>query len=82
MNAFEIMDLKKQMLAKDAKSTIEEIRLKTEHDLNIDSLNTQHEKDLLVLDEEEEIILNKDIPDLQNEIHVYNNQYVLKEGKQ
>ena len=67
------------MLAKMQKSNSEKMRFLHQHKMNGDHLKQKHMTDMSDLQEEEDSILRKEIPDLTGDLGVLQNQLIVTE---
>jgi hypothetical protein len=81
MHQTEINDLKILLQQKEAKSFSEEIRLKQMQDLQIDQIRNRHQTDLQDLQVEEDLIVDKEITGITDELTSLENQYMLTESR-
>ena len=79
--AQDINDLNKQMLAKMQKSNSERMRFLHQHKMNNDHLKQKHMADMADLQEEEDSILQKEVPDMTADIAVLQNQLLVTEQR-
>jgi hypothetical protein len=77
----DIHDLKKQILAQQQKSNSEKVRLLINHSVNLEHLKSKHETDMQAICQEEETIIEKEMPALTADIHILQNELLVTESR-
>ena len=81
MHQIDIHDLKKQILAQQQKGNSDKTRMMSLHSVNMEHLKSKHLTDMQDISLEEETIVEKEMPALQADTHVLQNELIITESR-